>query len=48
MPTFRLLRRILIVAWIASHIESETAQANGEAYTRGTCVEAERYLARLG
>ncbi|MBM6592893.1 phosphotransferase enzyme family protein [Microvirga pudoricolor] len=48
IPTFNLLRRILIVAWIASHIESETAQANGEAYTRGTCAEARRYLARFG
>jgi Ser/Thr protein kinase RdoA (MazF antagonist) len=48
VPTFRLLRRVLIVAWIASHIESETARANGEAYTRGTCAEAERYLARFG
>ncbi|MET0745108.1 MAG: phosphotransferase, partial [Microvirga sp.] len=48
VPTFRLLRRILIVAWIASHIESETARANGEAYTRGTVAEAARYLARSG
>jgi Ser/Thr protein kinase RdoA (MazF antagonist) len=48
VATFRLLRRILIVAWIASHLESETARASGEAYTRGTCAEAGRYLARFG
>jgi Ser/Thr protein kinase RdoA (MazF antagonist) len=47
IPTFNLLRRILIVAWIASHIESETATRNGEAYTGRACEAARRYLARF-
>jgi Ser/Thr protein kinase RdoA (MazF antagonist) len=48
LPTFHLLRRILIVAWIASHIQSRTAQAQGSAYSAATCAQAYAYLKRFG
>ncbi|BBO89718.1 phosphotransferase enzyme family protein [Desulfosarcina ovata] len=44
IPTFIMLRRLLLTAWIASHAETETAQALGPAYTRGTIRLATRYL----
>lgn len=47
IPTFHLLRRLIIVAWIASHIESETAMSSGAAYTHATCAAARRYIARF-
>jgi Ser/Thr protein kinase RdoA (MazF antagonist) len=48
IPTFILLRRLLLVAWIASHAETELARSMGEAYTEGSCTLAERYLSRFG
>jgi Ser/Thr protein kinase RdoA (MazF antagonist) len=44
LPMFVMLRRIQLTAWIASHGETPTAQAMGEAYTRGTVALAARYL----
>lgn len=48
IPTFILLRRLLLVAWIGSHTETDLAQSMGEAYTEGSCTLAEQYLARFG
>lgn len=48
MPTFLMLRRILLTAWIASHAETPTALATGATFTRGTLDLAEAYLTRLG
>lgn len=44
LPTFVMLRRLQLTAWIASHAETPTAQSMGEPYTRGTLDLAERYL----
>ncbi len=44
MPTFLLLRRILLTAWVASHAETPTAQAMGVRYTDGSVALAESYL----
>jgi Ser/Thr protein kinase RdoA (MazF antagonist) len=44
LPMFVMLRRIQLTAWIASHAETPTAQALGEAYTHGTVALAARYL----
>ncbi|GAB6908367.1 Aminoglycoside phosphotransferase [Desulfosarcina cetonica] len=44
IPTFIMLRRLLLTAWVASHAETETAQALGPAYTQGTLRLAARYL----
>lgn len=48
IPTFIMLRRLLLTAWIASHAETPTAQAMGEAYTLGTVALADAFLARSG
>jgi Ser/Thr protein kinase RdoA (MazF antagonist) len=45
IPTFIMLRRMLLTAWIASHSETPTAQQMGEAYTRGTVALGRAYLA---
>ncbi len=45
LPTFVMLRRLQLTAWIASHAETPTAQEMGTAYTDGTCALAERFLA---
>ena len=46
LPTFIMLRRLLLVAWIGSHISTETAQAMGDEYTATSCTLAEEYLTR--
>ena len=45
MPVFIMLRRLLLMAWIASHKETATAQTIGTAYTEGTLTLGERFLA---
>jgi Ser/Thr protein kinase RdoA (MazF antagonist) len=44
LPTFVLLRRLLLVAWIGSHADTDLAQEMGEEYTRTSCDLAEEYL----
>jgi Ser/Thr protein kinase RdoA (MazF antagonist) len=48
IPTFVMLRRLLLVAWIGSHGETELAQSMGVAYTEGTVALCEDYLRRFG
>lgn len=48
IETFVMLRRILLVAWIGSHSETDLARSMGIAYTRGTVPLCERYLSRFG
>jgi Ser/Thr protein kinase RdoA (MazF antagonist) len=48
LPVFVMLRRILLVAWIASHAETPTAQAMGVPYTEQSLVMAEELLSRFG
>jgi Ser/Thr protein kinase RdoA (MazF antagonist) len=48
MPTFVILRRILLLAWIASHHETPTAQDHGHPYTAGAVALADAYLTRHG
>lgn len=45
LPTFVMLRRLLLTAWVASHAETPTAQSVGAGYTDGTLAIAERFLA---
>lgn len=45
IPTFVMLRRLLLVAWIGSHAETNLAQSMGTAYSEGTCALCENYLA---
>ncbi|MEO1469967.1 MAG: phosphotransferase [Pseudomonadota bacterium] len=44
LPTFVMLRRLLLTAWLASHAETPTAQELGQGYTAGTCDIADRFL----
>lgn len=47
IPTFVMLRRILLVAWVASHIEAELPRSLGAGYTDGTLPLCEDYLRRF-
>jgi Ser/Thr protein kinase RdoA (MazF antagonist) len=47
LPTFVMLRRLLLVAWIGSHSSTETAQAMGEEYTATSCRLAEHYMTTM-
>jgi Ser/Thr protein kinase RdoA (MazF antagonist) len=47
LPALILLRRMLLLAWIASHPEAPTAQTMGEAYTEGALLLADRFLTLL-
>ena len=48
IPTFVMLRRLLLVAWIASHSDTELARSMGVGYTEGSVPLSEDYLARFG
>lgn len=48
IPSFIMFRRLLILAWIGSHAETDLAQSLGAAYTEGIVPLAETYLAKLG
>lgn len=45
--TFVMLRRLLLVAWIGSHSETELAQSMGVEYTRSTAPLCENYILRF-
>jgi len=44
LPTFVMLRRMLLTAWIASHSETDTARTLGTNYTQETAAMGERFL----
>lgn len=44
LRTFIMFRRMLLVAWIGSHSETETARAMGSQYTYDSCRLAEEFL----
>ena len=46
IPTFIMLRRLLLVAWIGSHHETDLAKSMGLPYTEGTVGLCEDYLRR--
>jgi Ser/Thr protein kinase RdoA (MazF antagonist) len=47
IPTFVLFRRLLLVAWIGSHAETDLAKSMGVPYTQDTVALCERYLAKF-
>ena len=47
IPTFVMLRRLLLVAWIGSRSETELARSMGVEYTEGAAPLCEDYLARF-
>jgi Ser/Thr protein kinase RdoA (MazF antagonist) len=48
IPTFLMMRRLLLVAWIGSHSGTDLARSMGAQYTLGSCNLAEHYLTRFG
>jgi Ser/Thr protein kinase RdoA (MazF antagonist) len=48
IPTFVMLRRLLLVAWIGSHSETDLAKSMGLPYTEGTTGLCEKYLSAFG
>jgi len=48
IPTFVMLRRLLLVAWIGSHSETELAQSMGIEYTEQTVDLCRTYLKKFG
>ncbi|MCB1471564.1 MAG: phosphotransferase [Rhodobiaceae bacterium] len=48
IPTFVMLRRLLLVAWIGSHSETELAQSMGVEYTAQTVDLCRKYLKDFG
>lgn len=48
IPTFVMLRRLLLVAWIGSHSETDLAKSMGLPYTEGTIGLCEDYLRKFG
>lgn len=44
IPTFVLFRRLLLVAWIGSHAETDLAKSMGVPYTQDTVALCENYL----
>lgn len=44
IPTFIMLRRLLLIAWIGTRRETDLARAMGRAYTEGAAALCERYL----
>ena len=47
IPTFIMLRRLLLVAWIGSHSETDLAQSMGLPFTAETVGLCESYLSRF-
>ena len=48
IPTFVMLRRLLLVAWVGSHAETDLARSLGVAYTDQTVGLCSDYLRRCG
>lgn len=48
IPTFVMLRRLLLVAWIGSHSETDLAQSMGHEYTSQTVDLCRTYLSKFG
>jgi hypothetical protein len=48
IPTFVMLRRLVLVAWIGSHAETDLAKSMGEQYTNDSLLLCDRYLTSNG
>ncbi len=48
IPTFLMLRRLLLVAWVSSHAETTLARTLGVGYTEQTVPLCAAYLRRFG
>lgn len=48
IPTFVMLRRLLLVAWVGSHVETDLARSLGVSFTDQTVALCSAYLRRFG
>lgn len=48
IPTFIMLRRLLLLAWLGSHSDSDTSKEYGAQFTEKTAELAEKYLLNFG
>jgi Ser/Thr protein kinase RdoA (MazF antagonist) len=48
IPTFVMLRRLLLVAWVGSHAETDLARSMGVSYTDQTIALCSAYIRRFG
>ena len=48
IPTFLMLRRMLIIAWMGTHADTDLARELGAPFTRASVPLARRYVARFG
>jgi Ser/Thr protein kinase RdoA (MazF antagonist) len=48
IPTFVMLRRLVLVAWIGSHSETDLAKSMGTQFTDETVALCNHYLAHFG
>ena len=48
IPTFILLRRMALLAWIGSHADTDLAKEQAPSFAPVTCDLAEAYLAEIG
>jgi Ser/Thr protein kinase RdoA (MazF antagonist) len=46
--TFLMLRRMVILAWMGTHAETDLSKSLGADYVRGSCRLAEKYLSDFG
>ena len=48
LPTFVMLRRLMIIAWLSSHPTTDIALAEGATYSEQSCELAATYLSKFG
>ncbi|MCF8555275.1 MAG: phosphotransferase [Candidatus Nanopelagicales bacterium] len=47
LPTFIMFRRLLLVAWVGSHQDTDTGKEMGANFTKVSCELAENYLSKF-
>jgi Ser/Thr protein kinase RdoA (MazF antagonist) len=48
LPSFVLLRRLMLLAWMGTHSHSKESRTKAITYAQGSCTLAERYLSSTG
>ena len=48
LPSFVLLRRLMLLAWMGTHSHSKESRTKAITYAEGSCTLAERYLSSNG
>ena len=48
LPSFVLLRRLMLLAWMGTHSHSKESRTKAVTYAHGSCTLAERYLSSAG